>query len=314
MRLDAELFLEDLSGRYAQPYTDAVQRMVVYKARGDGVRYQSARDDLGETMRQTMGMAELLGASLVLREAASAMAHQRIAMSAHHRDLLQFDAQPTQTIVPNVTFEEAARRLVEATPVTLRDAAERTAERIGELYRKGNVTAFTRSAEQSVTDRVQSLIREVFNEGAGEVVAGNRITMAVDAIAQKTEPWSKSYARMAFRNNVNTATTDGRFRQVADPELGGMFPAMELVPVGDGDTRDNHRYAAGIYGVRSSVWSRIRTPLGHNCRCTMRPVSTIELEAMGRLNADGSVRDDYLDPRAGPDPGFVNAGHPLSRR
>ena len=313
MRLDAQRFLEDLSGRYAAPYTDAVQRMVVHKARGNTVRYQSARDDLAESMRQTMAMAELLGASLVLREAAAAMADQRIAMSAHHRDLLQFDAQPTQAIIPNVTFEEAAKRLVDATPVTLRDAAERTATRIGELYRKGNVVAFTKSAEQSVTERVQSLISEVFREGGGEVVAGNKITMAVDAIATRTEPWSRAYAKMAFRTNVNTATTAGRFRQVRDPDMGGMFPALEFMPVGDGDTRDNHLHAAGIYATSSRAWAKIAPPLGFSCRCTTRPVSRIELESMGRLNEDGSVRDDFLDPRAGPDPGFTHAGHPLSR-
>lgn len=315
MRLDAQRFLEDLSGRYARPYTEAVQRMVVYKARGDEPRYAAARADFGEASRDTMAMAELLGASLVLREAAAELAsmEQRaggMAASARAGNYLQFDAQPTQAIVPNVTFEEAAARLIEATPVTIRNAAERTAQRIGEVYRRGNAVAFAKSAEESVTKRVQDLIGEVFREGAGEVVAGRKITLAVEAIATRTAPWSEAYARMAFRTNVNTATTAGRFRQARDPDMGGLFPAMELMPVGDSDTRDNHRHAAGIYATSSTVWSKIAPPLGYSCRCTTRPVSRIELASMGRLNEDGSVREDRLDPRAGPDPGFTHAGMP----
>jgi SPP1 gp7 family putative phage head morphogenesis protein len=325
MRLDVERFLEDLTGRYAKPYTEAVGELRVAKATGNRDRYGRARADLEATITETMGVAEVLGASMVLQKAASVHnsadgAFQRwrpwpdnpgTIDDAIERDLLVFANFQTQTILPRVTLAEAVEDMIDRTPVTIRRAAERTAQRIAQLYSEGRVTAFVASAENAVTVRVQSLIKEAMIEGISETEAGRMIVRNVDMIRQKTGAWTEGYSRMAFRTNVNTAVTAGRFRQAQDPDVKAVIPCFRHDAVGDADTRPNHQAGDGrILKVDNPAWNRLASPLGYNCRCQTSLVSVAELKRLGRISPSGAIREDRVPTAWFPDPDFRHGGRP----
>lgn len=341
--IDPAKFLEDLSGKHARNYTSALTDMLVAMAMGNRAALDDARKKLEEVITETMGTAEVLGATITLRAAAGALlkeeaelfrlvwrgtsegAPNTLRMPAvrelgdrtlctlyrEQRHLLAFKDTTTQTILPRVTFTEALQDMVDRTPVTIRDAAERTAQRISQLYGEGRVVAFAHSAEQAVTDRVQSLITQAIREGIPEAEAGTLIRMGVDKVREETAAWTEGYARMAFRTNVNTAVTAGRFRQAQDKDIKAVIPAFRYDTVGDSDTRPNHQAGDGlIFLVDNTVWNRFAPPNGWNCRCSLSLVGLPELRRMGRVGANGSIREDRLPAAARPDAGFRHGGRP----
>lgn len=305
MRLDAHKFLEDVSGRYARVYFGAVQDLIVAVITGNKAAQSDARRALADTMRETMGMSEVLGAMIAFRDAAGAGDHFRMGEGFE-----AFNSTPVQTILPRVTFDDAVTDLVQRVPAVIRDAAGRTADSIAKLYSEGRVIAFARSAEAVVTQHAQDFIARALRDGLSEMDAGRGLKMAVDQVRERTAAWSEAYSRVAFRNNVNTAVTAGRFRAARYPEIRAVTPAFRFDAVGDGDTRDNHGAADGIImSVENPEWGRIAPPLGHGCRCTVAAVSVFELEALGKFR-NGRVIDDRVPSGAFPDEGFRHAGRP----
>ena len=295
--MNTDKLLEDVSGRYARLYFAAIHELYVAKVRDDRVSARAARQQLAKVMAETMGVGEILGASLLL---------QNLKRSA------KFAAdEPTQTLLPRVTFDEALQDMVERAPVTLVDAAERTAQRIAQLYSEDAVMAFVRSAEESVTSEAQKFIERALRDGVPEGEAGQRLAMRVDDIRVQSRAWSEGYARMVFRTNINTAISAGRFRQAQDPDIQEVAPAFRFDAVGDGDTRDNHDAADGlIMSVSNPEWRKIAPPLGYNCRCQVVHVTRSELERMGRIRKDGSLIEDKVPSGAFADPGFRHGGRP----
>lgn len=293
MNLDVERYLESLSARYSRHYRAVISDLIVAQAHGDKPAAAKARATLSAVISETMGIAEVVGAATMLRAAAGAMNFRE------------------SVTLADVTFSEAVEDLVSRAPSTLRNAAERTAQNISRLYSEGRVMAFAKSAEQAVTERVQALIVQAVRDGIPEASAGTLIRMGVDEVRQATEAWTEAYARMAFRTNVNTAVTAGRFRQAQDTDVKKVVPAFRFDAVGDADTRDNHEAADGmILAVDNLAWNRIAPPLGFNCRCQVSLVTRPELRRMGRLREDGSVIESAIPQGAFPDPGFRHTGRP----
>lgn len=290
MTSDPLRFLEDVSGRYAASYFEAIHSLYVAHVRGNRPAAFDARDRLAEAMAASMGVADILGSTLALRAAAG----QR---RAHF--------EGGQSIMPRVTFDEALDDFVSRAPVTFKDAAERTANRIAALYAKDRVVSFVRSADAVVTAEAQRFIATALRTGIGEGEAGQRLAMTVEQVRDESEAWSEGYARMVFRTNANTAVTAGRFRQARDPDVQWMIPAMRFSAVGDADTRPNHRAMNGvILSVENPAWKNLAAPLGYNCRCRVEHVTRFDLAADGRLREDGSVVESSIPAGAGPDPGF----------
>lgn len=269
MTVDVSKFLESLSLRHARLYAANVSDLLVAMRTGNRVAMADARSRLDEVIRETMGVAEIIAATQVLQAAHRVMrAHGPAQFCAMH-----FAEDPSQTLLPNVTFLEALADMVERTPTVLKDAAERTAANIARLYGEtsGGVSriAFVKSAEEAVTNKVQAMIASAIETGETELEIGPRIVSEVDKIREISGPWSESYARMAFRTNVNTAVTAGRFRQVQDPDVKKVIPAFGYQTAGPpisqgGDTRPNHHAADGlIFDVDHKAWLTIATPMGY---------------------------------------------------
>jgi SPP1 gp7 family putative phage head morphogenesis protein len=292
--MDASKFLEDLSGRHARFYFAAIHDLYVALVRGNKPAARDARVELARVMVETMGAAEILGASMTL---------ESVTKSAN------FAAE--QPILPRVTLTEALEDFVQRAPVTIRNAAERTAQSIAKLYTEDRVVAFVRAAESSVTAEAQNFIARTLRTGIGEGEAGKRLAMSVEAVRNKSAAWSEGYARMVFRTNVNTAVTAGRFRQSQDPDIKAVVPAFRFDAVGDADTRHNHNAADGlVLSVDDTRWNRIAPPLGYNCRCQVSHVDADELRELGLINADGTFKRVNVPNTIYPDPGFRHGGRP----
>lgn len=315
MNISADRFLEDLTGKHARFYTAQVQEMAVAMAMGNKPAVADARKRLETVITETMGIGEVLGATSALQIAARVLREESLTTAAplnlEGRYLHNFANEKAQTLLPRVTFNEAAQDMVDRAPVTIKRAAERTAQRISQLYGEGRVVAFARSAEAAVTERVQSLIEQAIREGIPEAATGRLIRLGVDEVAKRTKPWSEAYARMSFRTNLNTAVTAGRFRQAQDPDVRKAIPAMRFDSVGDSDTRHNHDAADGlIFRVDNTVWNKIAPPLGYNCRCQVVFVGLPELRRMRRIDDSGNVIESRLPSAARPDDGFRHGGRP----
>lgn len=311
--------LEDLTGRHAGLYVDRVQDLLVALVTNNRPAAADARAALAKLTAETMGVGEVIGASLMLGAAAGVQELQDATRQRFPRadfaklrgELLRFEADPTQGLLPRVTLAEALQDLIDRTPVTIRRAAERTAQRIAELYSEDRVVAFVRAAEASVTRTAQDYLARAFREGLGENAAGRGLAMAVNTIRKRSADWAEAYGRMTFRTNVNTAVTAGRFRQARDPDIRAVVPAFRFDAVGDGDTRDNHDEADGIIlSVDNPEWARIAPPLGYNCRCMVSHVTRVELERAGRIGRDGRVIESRVPSGAFPDAGFRHGGRP----
>lgn len=322
-RLDVDRFLETLSERPSRFYFAALQKLLLAVAMQDQVKRSEARQELAEVLAETLGVAEVVGATTTLQKAAALMHdnfHRQGVMPLRRVSpydvedvsfvLAIFAGRSVQSIIPRVTLREALEDMVERTPAVM-NAAQRTAAKIAELYSADRMVAFVQSAELAVTQRVQALIAEAIKEGIPEAESGRLIQLGVEEVRKRTEAWTASYAKMAFRTNVNTAVTAGRFRQVQDPAVRKVIPAFRFDAVGDSDTRDNHRAADGIIlKVDNPEWNKIAPPLGYNCRCQVSFVGTPELRRLGRVTQTGDVREDRVPSGAHPDPGFRHGGRP----
>lgn len=308
--IDIDKVLEDMTGRYASAYQDAIEDLFVSYVENDRVMASRGRDVLADRIAETMGICEVIGAEQTLETASAVLTKDPELFLRDREDLVLF-AQPKQNLIPKVTLKEAVANMVERTPKTLRVAAERTAQAIAKLYSKGNVVAFVRAAEAQVTKAAQAFIAEAIRKGMSEGQAGRRLAMTANEVRKRGREWSEGYARMVYRTNANTAVTAGRFRQAQDQTVKDLMPAFQLSAVHDSDVRPNHAKADGIIlKVDNQAWGKLAPPLGYNCRCSVRHLSIFELRAMGRIDKRGNVKESRVPAGAGPDPGFRHGGRP----
>jgi SPP1 gp7 family putative phage head morphogenesis protein len=87
-------------------------------------------------------------------------------------------------------------------------------------------------------------------------------------------PW---HAETVFRNNIQTAYSTGRYKQMVDQK--DAFPYWEYDAVNDADTRPEHAALDGkIFPADHSFWDIWYPPNGHRCRCGVNPVHKYDVE------------------------------------
>lgn len=306
---DIDAILSDRTRRQAARYAAAMEELIVATATRNRVAAAAARAELGEVIRDSMGSAEILGALSTYRVAAREKA--ATVMATDRYGLVAFANTTAEKILHRTPFEDAIEDLVDRVPVTLRNAAERTAANIARLYGESPVVAFAKSAESAVTEVARDLITKAMREGIPEQQIGKSLKFGVDRIRKETAAWTEGYARMAFRTNLNTAVTAGRFRSTQDPDIELVVPAFRFSAVGDSDTRSNHDAADGvILSVRNQAWRYLAPPLGYNCRCQVDHVTRSELMRLGRIDRNGKVIESKVPSSARPDDGFRHGGRP----
>ena len=317
---DVGTLLEDTNLRLVDEYVEAFRDLLVATVTRNAPQARAVRLRIQELAAEAMGKAEVLGALSVLQQAAKVYGDDerlgfrldpdRARWTANRRQLLAFGDTAASRILTRVPFADAVEDLVDRAPAVIRPSAERIATQIADLYSDDRgVIAFARSAEEAVTERAQQLITQAIREGIPERDIGRTLAFDVNRIRKETAAWTESYARMAFRTNLNDAVTKGRMRMARDPDVKVAVPAFRYTAVGDRDTRPNHKAADGvILSVDNPAWRFMRPPFGYNCRCQLDHMTRPELERLGRIDRAGKVIESKIPHNARPDPGFRAGG------
>jgi SPP1 gp7 family putative phage head morphogenesis protein len=94
---------------------------------------------------------------------------------------------------------------------------------------------------------------------------------------QGLTPW---HTETVFRNNIQTAYSVGRYKQMA--EQVDRFPYWEYDAVNDSRTRPTHAALDGkIFPADHPFWDTWYPPNGHRCRCSVNPVHKYVAEEEG---------------------------------
>jgi len=211
LRFDVGEFLDDVTDKSAVHYVDAINDLHAAVMVGNRPEARASRLRLQEVIRETVGTAEILGATVTLQKTAAVLGGHGVTLARDRSRMIAFGKTTIQTVMPHNTFAAAIEALVDRTPVTIRAAAERTALAIAKLYGSATkpIIAFARAAEASVTKHAQATLAELIRSGSGEVDAGTRLAKDINAMRKRSRKWSASYSRMVFRTNVNTGATAG---------------------------------------------------------------------------------------------------------
>jgi SPP1 gp7 family putative phage head morphogenesis protein len=122
-----------------------------------------------------------------------------------------------------------------------------------------------------------------------------------------------------LRTNTNRAATEGLAETMREPKVQAFVPLVEYSATGDNRTRPTHQGLDGYIGTMEMFDRQgIAPPCGFNCRCALIPVPAARALERGWTDVDGNVnydalnrhngkRQQLIDTRQIPDPGFVNA-------
>lgn len=122
---------------------------------------------------------------------------------------------------------------------------------------------------------------------------------------------NRNRAELIFRQNIQTAYSVGRYRQMTKPHILAARPYWMYEAVHDARTRPGHRALDGlVFPADHEFWRTHYPPNGYRCRCKVRALSERELMAKG-LTVLERLPEHVVDPRTGeiiedlsPDPGF----------
>lgn len=279
--------------------------------RHDPQREEVAMRNLAQLFGETLALTDVMGRHQTLREADALARRKQPALfrfttevwaAPSKGELIMFGATP---IVPHVTFAEAYDDLVSREPRLAKNADE-----IREAYAHHGFALQKLPQQLAATARL-SLTKRILHMLASFVEKGEELTTIREQLAAVGD-FTKAYAETAYRTNVATAFTAGRFKQLEDPDVKAVTPAFEYTAVRDSSVRDNHLAADGfIAGMDNAEWNRIAPPMGFNCRCDIRSVDRWELNTRGLLRKGGHVTPHYPTgfAAAGPDAGFAHQ-HP----
>jgi len=151
-------------------------------------------------------------------------------------------------------------------------------ERMSAEERKFAFT-YASAPDEALAELARTEIERAVSEGAS--FEEFRQTMQREYKSRGLEPLSDHYAQTIFRTNVMSAYQDGRAEMFDRPEVRAVIPYLEYHTAGDMDVRPEHAALAGIYAADDPFWSTHKPPIGHNCRCGMRPCSQMRLDERG---------------------------------
>lgn len=87
-------------------------------------------------------------------------------------------------------------------------------------------------------------------------------------------PMEKYHTKLVFRNAIGDIYNGARRDLYFDPDVSDYVPALQYSAIMDERTRASHREMDGrIYLKSDPVWTEWFPPNGHNCRCTVIPVT-----------------------------------------
>lgn len=197
------------------------------------------------------------------------------------------------------TFEEATEDLLRRVPMLV-PAGQTTSD----VYGKQHAFALARSSHREITAHVQSAVARAsqgiatsqgvksINAAAAEQILNLLLSGKISEgdAAYSLRGWSDAYAETVLRTNLATGHSAGQWRELAQPHIKKIIPALRYDATNDGDTRPNHEAIDGlILPVDHEWWDIYSPPNGFNCRCDLIYLDINTLRRMGLLDAAGRV-------------------------
>lgn len=307
-----------LADNSIRPIANSVMRVAEMKFRGDRDREAAAIRRLGEVIRQSQALADLVGRKRAFLELDSALGQAPPMKRGNPANFSAFGyllEAPAHVLVyaetptiPNVPFGEALMSLTTREP-----RLARSAEEVAAVYSQEHGFALAFSADTTITEAVQRVIARSIGLGVSPEIAQAQIGMA--PLLKDLEPFTLSYAQTVFRTNLSTAYTAGRFRAMSDPDVAGVMRAFQYNAVNDGSVRrgrkedqgENHLALDGLIAATDwQGWNIYATPNGYSCRCGMRALSVFELKRRGIIrNFDDPISDPQVPSDAAVHPLFA---------
>ena len=175
------------------------------------------------------------------------------------------------------------------------------AARLGPQYRQAAFT-IARVEQIALLDRAKGLLRQALDEGWTRQRFIDELNRSFDAAG--VTRLNSYHAELVFEQNMATAYSNGRAKQMSDPDVVRALPFWRYRTAEDDRVRPNHA-ALDKFVARQGdpVWGQIYPPNGFNCRCVCEPL--LRSEAAQALGANIDVPGfERLPAGGGPDPGF----------
>lgn len=201
----------------------------------------------------------------------------------------------------DLPFEQAVSHFVNRAVVPISQAASANAasiERVVATVYRGHGFTMARVADQQMLESTKAKLDAFLREGNSD-----RRDFA-KWFNERNPDLPEAYAETVFRNNVNTAYSAGRSRQMRASAdfLGGW----QWVTIGDNAVRPAHAALDGK--VFPLTRTDLMPPKAHNCRCTAIPVepetkamkdADVESVVSKAIEADPAFADWIREPGAG---------------
>lgn len=286
--LTASEELSAFRARSSRDFAEAIEGLIrTHVPRfGDYAPRLQALHDLGNVLASTMGLSDLYARKRMLMQVDKRKARYGMNSASY--------AAPTEEspIVPNHTYQEAVRDIVERDPRLAGDAEE-----VSRIYNQERGFAMAKSADIVVTKRVQDYISDFLKTGQGRP---DHAQAVADLGA-----WSRAYGEVVFETNVATAYANGRFAMANDPDVKDFVVGLRRTAVLDSDARHNHRAAHGLVArFDDPIWRELGVPAGYRCRCALEPYDIVQAKRDGRL-VNGKLPNAVRPAGAYNDPSFT---------
>ena len=167
--------------------------------------------------------------------------------------------------------------------------------------RRGAFTV-TANLKLQTIDKMRDILSEV-----SEKTQSRTDFMAAVKKEFATLPISEAHLEQVFRNNVNSAYSDGGETALADPVVSDAFPFRAYYPIRDDRARPEHLAleflglsGTNVYHRQDPVWALFRPPWDWNCRCGWNPLTIRQAARKGV-----AVAQQWLDTGVAPANMFV---------
>ena len=220
---------------------------------------------------------------------------------------------------PSIRFPvlDEAIEILEESPafrsVNYREVAERAKD--------GAFAITTRLEEETVAD-IRDLLAENLREGAD----ARKFAEQVEELLDGGTGLSEAHTHQVFRNNTNTAMSNGMDRALKNPLVDDAFPYRMYNATTDARVRREHMNmersgldGTNVYRADDPVFNEFRPPWSWNCRCSWAPLSVRQAARKGVTEAvewwdrakemaevNGGRPEEYLSQTAPQNPQFVD--------
>lgn len=198
------------------------------------------------------------------------------------------DPLPANIELAPLPFEEAIAAFTDKVPLTtaqfyaLAEAARAKAFVVSRVTSMDVITDIHGAVQKAIED--------------GETLADFQSRLGDIMEARGWEGMTPWHAETVFRNNIQTAYSTGRYKQMVDQKE--AVPYWEYDAVNDAATRPEHAALDGkIFPADHPFWDTWYPPNGHRCRCGVNPVHKYVAEEEGLKIETDDPTGKLIEPR-----------------